>query len=167
MRFYMAHPWTKMRKLLEEEYLCECLKGRVQYFNTRYRHVHDGMGRMALYVDGELWLNMTFMQEYIVGSKAGEYEGRLSMCQRYQMAEKDLAQEGIWGPWDFGYAIHQYLNQSIQASLESEDLLVRMLAFLDRRVGKRTLKRLKEQGEEMPEWLCRIFELRLEGEGIK
>lgn len=100
---------AKVRRLLEKEYLCECLRGRVQYFNTRYRHVHDGMGRIALYVDGELWLNMTFMQEYIAGSNAKEYEAQLSMCQRYEMAEKELAQEGILGPWDFGDAVTRYL----------------------------------------------------------
>jgi len=44
--------------------------------------------------------------------------------------------------------------------------MVRLLAVLDRRVGKRTLEKLKDEVDKQPEWLKKFYLLRLEAEGI-
>jgi len=41
-----------------------------------------------------------------------------------------------------------------------------MFAVLDRRVGKRTLTKVKETIEEQPLWLKQFYQLRLAAEGI-
>ena len=41
-----------------------------------------------------------------------------------------------------------------------------MLAVLDRRIGKRTLKKLKETVDSQPAWLAKIYRLRLDAEKI-
>lgn len=48
----------------------------------------------------------------------------------------------------------------------SENPVIRMFAVLDRRVGKRTLERMKQELELQPDWLQRIYRLRLEAEKI-
>ncbi len=49
----MALSWSGMRKVLEQENICDSLKGRIQYFATRYRKSHDEEGRVAIRLDGE------------------------------------------------------------------------------------------------------------------
>ena len=48
----MGLSWSTMRKVLEQENICDSLKGRVQYFVTRYRESHDQEGRVAVRLDG-------------------------------------------------------------------------------------------------------------------
>ena len=48
----MGLSWSAMRKVLEDENICDSLKGRVQYFVTRYRESHDQEGRVAVRLDG-------------------------------------------------------------------------------------------------------------------
>ena len=43
----MSISWSAMRKKLETENICDSLKGRINYFATRYRKSHDEMGRVA------------------------------------------------------------------------------------------------------------------------
>ena len=41
-----------------------------------------------------------------------------------------------------------------------------MFAILDRRVGKRTLEKLKDTLDEQPEWLKQFYILRIEAENL-
>lgn len=49
----MGLSWSAIRKILEQDNICDLLKGRVQYFATRYRMSHDEEGRVALRLDGK------------------------------------------------------------------------------------------------------------------
>ena len=49
--------WSNLRKCLEEDRLCPALRGRVQYFMTRYHDAHDDEGRLCIRVDGKEYLN--------------------------------------------------------------------------------------------------------------
>ena len=62
---------------------------------------------------------------------------------------------------EFCEALMVYRNQDIKDSINSENPLVKMFAILDRRVGKRTLNDIKEMSEYYPEWLKKIYELRI------
>lgn len=67
---------------------------------------------------------------------------------------------------EFCQALEVYRNQGIQDSINSQHLLVRMFAVLDRRVGKRTLIKLYETIEKQPEWLRQFYLWRLHLENI-
>ena len=71
-----------------------------------------------------------------------------------------------YGDHEFCDALKIYRNQDIQASISSENPLVRMFAVLDRRIGKRTLEKLKETVDSQPAWLANIYRLRLDAEKI-
>lgn len=49
----MGISWSGMCKVLEQDNICESLKGRIQYFATRYRESHDQEGLVAIRLDDE------------------------------------------------------------------------------------------------------------------
>ena len=59
-----------------------------------------------------------------------------------------------------------YRNQDIQESIHSINPIVKMFAILDRRVGKRTLVKIKDKMEFLPDWVKHFYDLRCEAEGI-
>ena len=65
--------------------------------------------------------------------------------------------------WDFLSAVLEFRNLSIQDALNSEDCIIKILAILDKRVGKRTLQKIKEAEEyrKFPKWVRQFYELRL------
>lgn len=140
--------WSKIRKILEEDRLCPFLRGRVQYFMTHYHHAHDEYGRFCVRVDGKEYVCSCF-GDYWYGKRAEQRE------------------LGIFPVWEVGEAINAYMDDlSVDEALASENLLVRMLAVLDRRVGKRRLPQLAAAMENEPEWLQFFYRLRLEAEGF-
>jgi len=80
--------------------------------------------------------------------------------------DKIRLNEGIFDVWQFTDAVERFLNSNIKESLVSENPLVRLLAIVDRRVGKRTLEKLKDTVSQQPEWLQYFYRLRLQAESI-
>ena len=67
---------------------------------------------------------------------------------------------------EFCAALETYRNQDITKSIFSKNPLVRMFAILDRRIGKRTLIKIKETLNEQPDWLKKFYQLRLDAEKV-
>ncbi|MDR2686692.1 MAG: hypothetical protein LBB75_02990 [Oscillospiraceae bacterium] len=160
--------WAEVRKILEQDRLCDSLKGRVRYFATRYRGAHDQTGRVCVLVDGKEIINMPFETEIKIYAEvnrrwpgSGKSRGQLEPEVR-----KDFGEQGLYEAGDFKYALEEFLASDISLSLQSEILLVRMLAILDRRVGKRTLLKIKPAVDQLPEWLQFFYRLRLESENL-
>ena len=65
---------------------------------------------------------------------------------------------------EFCNALENYRHQDIHENLQSNNPLIRMFAILDRRVGKRTLTKLKSELDKQPNWLRQIYLLRIEAE---
>jgi len=90
-----------------------------------------------------------------------------SYAELHKEVEKEYGAQGLYSPDDFGFALDEFLSNNISESLESEDWIVRMLAIMDRRVGKRTLKKIKPSVVDLPEWLQYFYHLRMQSERIK
>ena len=67
---------------------------------------------------------------------------------------------------EFCEALEAYRNKDIQDSIHSPNSIVRMFAILDRRVGKRTLVKIRDEVETWPEWVKQFYNLRCEAEGL-
>ena len=67
---------------------------------------------------------------------------------------------------DFINSITIYLKTDITASLNSDNYLLRVFAFMDRRVGKRTLIKIKDDVEKLPDWVKQFYQIRCEEDGI-
>ena len=72
-------------------------------------------------------------------------------------------QNGIYSETDFLDAVLCFRNLAIQDALASDNYIVKILAIMDRRVGKRTLAKIEESGEYRgyPRWVRQFYELRL------
>lgn len=180
----MADSWSGLRKRLEKEYLCEKLRGRVQYFCTHYHGAPDDYGRFAIRVDGVEHLFGNPYCYYIKGYAAMENrlkrEGgvpcrdwvdgvMLYEDENYEVEKTVKAaavNDGVFEIYDITDGLRIYTQSPIDESLKHPDPTVRLFAVLDRRVGKRSLARLAAEVENQPEWLKFFYMLRLEAENI-
>ena len=64
-------------------------------------------------------------------------------------------------------AFTEFEQQCIEASLKSENLLVRIFAVLDRRVGKRRLLAMKESITEEPAVFQEFYAIRAKAEELE
>ena len=146
--------WSGMKKLLEQEMLCQELRGRVTWDLTRFRPAGDEGAVFTVSLNGQPIKRFGF-----------------------QLAAKELRDQGfdIRHVWDipfeqrdeytddeFAEALKTYRKQSIGASVGSGNPIVRMFAIVDRRVGARTLEKLRGTIPDQPEWLRRLYEARIE-----
>ncbi len=161
--------WGALKKWLEGN-LCDDLRGRIGYFLTRYHDVHDAYGRAAVLVDGEEWVVFTWMdsarQERDLDGLWTEGGKATYDTERFEQTLKPKWDEACtYSENDFLLAVLQFRNMSVGDALQSDDFLVKMLAILDKRVGVRTLKKLKETQAylQYPEWVRRFYALRIDG----
>lgn len=167
----MGLSWSAMRKVLEQENICDSLKGRIQYFATRYRKSHDQEGRVAIRLDGNeifkscfyAWENKRIqVRDNIIIPNMD----KISYWEYWDMVHLETKNFAGFDQYGFYGAFHEYQNQSIEASLSSVDPVVRLFAIFDKRTGKRRLQNILSEIEMQPEWLQVFFRLRLESDGI-
>ena len=170
----MGQSFRGIRKILEEDLLCEKLRGRVQYFFTIYHNAPDQYGRFAVRVDGtEIFkvnpynesVYIRYERELKAAWKAEHISEKENQRIEKEAAQKDVS-EGYVDSYDVFRAIELYRNQKPEQSLWSDNLLLRMFAVLDRRIGKRTLMKLTDVYEYLPDWLKQFYGLRFAVEEI-
>ena len=67
---------------------------------------------------------------------------------------------------DFINSLTIYLKTDIITSLNSDNYLLRVFAYMDRRVGKRMLVKIKDDVEKLPDWVKQFYRIRCEADGI-
>ena len=148
--------WSYMRHKLENDYLASCLRGRVRYFVTRYYWAHDYEGRAAILVDGQEVVSGGYFESWPV-ELLFSAEERIEMDKHWY--------EGL-NQRHFYEAFHEFDTQTVQESLQSGDQIVRLFALLDRRVGKRTLQKLREGLDAQTPAFRRFWAIRMAAEGL-
>lgn len=161
------HTWSAMRKKLESEYLAESLRGRLRYFATTYRRSHDREGRIAILLDGCEILQSNYYARWTARCEAERMLIAAGETENIWERSWEAATEaGEFNENDFYRAFGIFDSQSISESLTDDNALVRMLALLDRRTGKRTLGKLRNTMRSEPQWLQMMYDLRLEAENM-
>ena len=159
--------WRGIRKKLESEYLAASLKGDISYFATSSRRSPDHEGRAAIRYDGKEVIKGGYYQNWTKAEsfpKDEKYERR--MREEFAYMDDTAIKLGVFDQTCFYRAFDEFDNQSIEKSLCSENLLVRIFAVLDRRVGKRKLISMKENIENEPDTFKEFFAIRMNAEGI-
>ena len=167
----MGMSWSAIRKVLEQENICDSLKGRVQYFATRYRSSHDQEGRVAIRLDGNEVFRSDFYdwatKRHQTWDEICVAKGRkTSYSESGEQMELGALNKGGFDQFAFYNAFHAYKNSSIDDGLVSPDPVVRLFTILDKRVGKRRLQKILSEISDQPEWLQFFYRLRLEADGI-
>lgn len=165
----MGQSWSKMRKILEQDNICESLKGRIQYFATRYRKSHDQEGRVAIRIDGKEGFKSCFFdwQHKRVEAKKSVVIPNMEDMPWWEYWDRiHLETENFGGFDQYGFyeAFYYYQNHSIEESLVNESPIVRLFAILDKRVGKKRLEKILLEIELQPAWLQVFYRLRIESE---
>ena len=147
--------WSGIRKKLETEYLAPSLRGHIQYYATSYSRSPDHEGRAAIRYDGKEIIKGCYYNNWIKADlfpKDEKYEKR--MKEEFAFMDDTALRLGIFD------------QQSIEMSLKSENLIVRIFAVLDRRVGKRRLALMKESIAEEPDTFREFYAIRMKAEGL-
>ena len=123
--------WTKIQRRFGE-LVAPSLRGRVQVHVTEYRETKGfHVGRGWITVDGKEVVSVDVPSFYT----------------KHMYFPPDTL--------DFGRAVGSYLQMSISAARSSADPLLRGLAFLDKRLGKKSLASVdKDQLHEFEKALC-------------
>ncbi len=157
--------WSNLKKQMND-LLCASLKGKISYFYTSYHEVHNAYGRATILYNKKEMVAFSWVEMY-----AQEQE----VSQLYSEGKAVSYGELENGKWmgecklcdaDFIHSLTIYLKTDIAAALHSDNYLLRIFAYLDRRVGKRTLIKIKDEVEALPEWVQQFYQLRCEAEGI-
>lgn len=168
--------WSKLKKKIES-FICDSLKDRVQFTVTNYRKAHDQTGRAFITVDKKDVFNMctlssnnalyTKEQEIMVQQNIDYdvYNGQQNVDIQAQAHEMIMA-DGIFSQFDFFDIIEEYFNLPIEKALTSDNILVKIISVIDRRVGKRTLKKMSESVKQEKEIVQYFYHLRCEAEEI-
>lgn len=170
--------WSKTKKALMDR-MADCLKKRVRYnfevYTTNKCRWWSETPVFYIYVDNDLW----FASNPKYYWKEGEYINRnvdnnLPREEYWEVHRKacshavDYASSyGLMEINHMMWLIHEYLNVlNVKECLNNENYILKMLAVLDRRVGKRTIKQLVDNIPNEPEWFRKYIILRAESEGI-
>ena len=84
----------------------------------------------------------------------------------------DVACRETWMPngilchADFIDSVTIFLKNGIAESLHSDNYLLRIFAYMDRRVGKRTLVKIQDEVETLPEWVQQFYRIRCEADRV-
>lgn len=172
----LYHPkWSKAKKLLMS-FVCDSLRSRVDFQVINYRKAHDQLGRAVITVDKVELLSMCTItaekEEYYrerdirIGLNDFSYDSVYNIRAIQEQAQEQLRMEGIYAQYDFFSALEAYFNSPIEDSLKSNDILIKILCLLDRRVGKRTLRKMKESISEENTLVQDFYKLRCYAENI-
>ena len=150
--------WSGIRNKLEKEYLAECLRGHIQYFVTTYRESHDQVGRASIRYDGEEIIKGAY---YCKNNKPID-----NLPDELLIDDNTALKSGFFCESDFYEAFDEFDNQSIDLSLNSDNLLVRIFAVLDKRIGKRRLLAMRDTISQEPEMFVFFYNIRVKAEGL-
>lgn len=164
--------WSGMRKYLEEEMLTPSLIGRIRYGCTTYVGM-DGCKIFEICIDQRQVkrFSLETVNTYFIDcgyKQNNDPFGRREYWDEfwYLLDKYPMPCRTEYTDTEFCKALEAYRNSDVLESVVSDDPIVRMFAVLDRRIGKRTLKKMKASIDDQPTWLKTFYNLRFEAENI-
>jgi len=136
--------WSKRKKKVEGLF-SKTVQGRVELRSTHYRGAHDETGRGYITFDKhQIWSMCTLSFYSIEYDRVEEILKRESttLYEAQKVAYNELSCEGKFNQYTYYDSLDEYCNNAIETSLTSKNLLIRCLAMLDSRLGKRRLRTL-------------------------
>ena len=167
--------WSALKKLLEE-FLCPSLHGKISYFyTTYYKNRNTNLyGRAAIRYEKAELVSFSWDADYYkqfpdwwaaVDQITNCDQNGAEQVYADLMREKWLPEATICNH-DFFRAAAEYVHMDVSAALISDNFLFRIFAFMDRRVGKRTLLKIKDDALSLPDWARQFYVLRCNAEAL-
>jgi hypothetical protein len=155
--------WSKLKQPVEDR-MADSLQRRVEVHTTWYRCLgHDKLGRTWITVDKHeaasmsdlpYWNDYRVLADEIRVAKGTinyrDPEQRIAYYAAYDEAEAMVHSRGSYSCDQCNHRFERYLLMPIDDVVRSGDMLVRALAMLDRRLGKRRLREMRLSDDEHP-----------------
>ncbi|MBO5110930.1 MAG: hypothetical protein J6D21_09465 [Clostridia bacterium] len=158
--------WSGLKKQMNDV-LCEALKDRITYHYTSYHRVHNSYGRATVNCDGRELVAFSWAEQYAQERDVDALYRAGKEISYQRLETEQWMPEGKLCEADFIQSVAVYLKTDVATALRSDNYLLRLFAYLDRRVGKRTLEKLKEEASSLPVWVKQFYLLRCEAEGLE
>lgn len=189
--------WSKTKQQLES-FICDGLKGRVEYRSTAYKYAADKSGKCYITVDKKEVFAMSEAKSVVTWYKLEQEIKKDSSIQvevtedeiqairkelgdtiptdRLEVIAKNRRQSEVTkqimtaqtalSKSDFYQAANTFLSSSIDNCVNGNDIILNILALVDRRVGKKRLRDLRSRIQMKHPIVQYFYKLRCEVEGI-
>jgi hypothetical protein len=164
--------WSQLKQRVQANFAPR-VRGRIELFQTRYRRAADSFGEVWVAVDGKRrysWGDITFIQAEAAAYRADrvrlkdENPSREEYFAANRRVLGDLEARGVAMRWKIERLLLESLSLSVERLLKHRSPIVRGIAVLDRRCGKRRLAAI-DAGAEHP-FVRGMLEFRRAAEGI-
>lgn len=153
--------WSKLKQTVEQKFAV-CLKKRVRIYATRYTSGSYFMVRGWITVDGKEIANFSTPDNYgKFGWNTPDISERIPPDKR---TEGSAVEKGEFSRSDFIDSCREFINLNIDDAFESANPIIKALAVLDKRFGKRRLRNINTQN--LHPLVLTLFKFRIECEGI-
>ncbi len=157
--------WSNLKKQMND-LLCDSLKDKISYFYTSYHEVHNAYGRATINYSKKEMVAFSWVEMYAQEQEASQFYSEGKSVSYGEPEKGKWMSECKLCDADFIHSLTIFLKTDIAESIHSDNYLLRIFAYLDRRVGKRTLIKIKDEVEALPEWVKQFYRLRCEAEDI-
>lgn len=143
--------WSKLKSITEARF-SPSVRGKVELWTTAYRIPNSTTGRGWITVEGEELVNFATL---VSSRRFGAYYHESSSTdflkhpavKDNERTEGNVIEDGEFSRFDLHLACWDLISLSIENALQSENPLIRSLAVLDERCGKRRLDALADSTE--------------------
>jgi hypothetical protein len=157
--------WSKQKQIIEDR-ICDSLKKRIKIHLTHYRAVHEPESRFWITFDDKEVFSVSKLKWLSEWAKIrGEYIKNQGTEDPYYYAEKVMHSNGKYYIDHIQESLEQYINTSIEEALVSDNFIIKALAMIDKRLGKRRLTNMNLDEKEHL-LVKKLFEMRCETEKI-
>lgn len=158
--------WSQLKKRVEDNFATS-VRGRVELFQTCYRRSMDEFGETWIVLDGNRrfsWGDMSAFHAEGARNLAAARNG-ITVAEQEWLFEDALTERGVEFRWGIHVLLLQYLSLPIDLSLKDRSPIIRGIAILDRRCGKRRLLSMKI-ADEHP-FVQAMYDFRRVADGIR
>ena len=155
--------WSGMREYLEREMLAPALRGRVRYSRSTAVGM-DGCGFFEVILDGRCFKRFSWetVNSYFIAEGLAPKPSPMCVHDYWSsfwdlMEKNPMDRRTEYTDGEFAEALKEYRMKGIGESVRSENPIVLMFALFDRRIGKRTLERLRAEMPGKPEWIREAY----------
>jgi hypothetical protein len=138
--------WSKLKHSIEERFAPEAV-GHVEVHTTRYRHAHDQEGETLVTIDGTKVYGSSYYQYMKARFPVFDQRGDMVPLEDREKIDHELRERGIEDHIALNRAMFDSLSQPLDEMLSDIRPLIRALAILDKRCGKRRLAKLDVENE--------------------
>ena len=138
--------WSKVKELVEDTFATD-IRGRIKIYSTQYTYSSSLLvSRGWITIDGEEIADMNSLMAWVKGYSRPLYEETWGNNKR-RHSEKLLLKPDEYERAHLHQSCWDYLHQSLNDSLNSENPLLNALALLNEKVGINRLKRFRDKNK--------------------